>query len=112
MTEFDYVTAMDPEALRRDYPIGEAFTAQYTRLSRDALRARQERDFAAVMAFAWRVPFYQRIWGAKGIQPGDIRSLDDLPKLPSYDKSDIMAAVAAHPPLGDHHGQDAHPPGR
>jgi phenylacetate-CoA ligase len=112
MTDYDYVTAMDPEALRRDYPIGEAFTARYARLSRDELRARQERDFAAVMAFAWRVPFYQRLWGARGIEPGDISGLDDLPKLPSYDKSDIMAAVAAHPPLGDHHGQDAHPPER
>jgi phenylacetate-CoA ligase len=108
----DYFTHADPEALRRDYPVGEAFTAQYTRLSRDALRARQERDFAAVMSFAWRIPFYQRLWRARGIEPGDIRTLDDLPKLPSYDKSDIMASVAAHPPLGDHHGQDAHPPDR
>jgi phenylacetate-CoA ligase len=108
----DYFTHADPDALRRAYPIGEAFTAEYAALSRDALRARQDRDFAAVMAFAWRIPFYQRLWHARGIEPGDIRSLDDLPKLPSYDKSDIMASVAAHPPLGDHHGQDAHPPER
>jgi phenylacetate-CoA ligase len=81
-------------------------------MSRDALRARQERDFRKVMAFAWQVPFYQRLWGAKGIEQGDIQSLDDLPKLPSYDKADIMASVAEHPPIGDFHGQDAHPPER
>jgi phenylacetate-CoA ligase len=50
------------------------------------------------------VPFYQRLWGAKGIEPADIRSLDDLPKLPVYDKADLMASVAAHPPYGDFAG--------
>jgi phenylacetate-CoA ligase len=108
---FDYVTAMEPEAIRRDYPIGPDFPRALA-ISRDELRARQERDFARVMAFAWKVPFYRRLWTAKGIEPGDIRSLEDLPKLPSYDKADIMASVAAHPPLGDFHGQDAHPPER
>ena len=112
MTAFDYVTAMDPDGLRRDYPIGEAFPGALRGISRDALRARQERDFQRILAFAWKVPFYQRLWGAKGIEPGDIRTLDDLPKLPSYDKADIMASVTAFPPLGDFHGQDAHPPGQ
>jgi phenylacetate-CoA ligase len=112
MTEYDYITLMDPDALRRDYPVGDAFRRALVGLSRDALRARQERDFARVMAFAWKVPFYQRLWGAKGIEPGDIRGLDDLPKLPSYDKADIMASVTQFPPMGDFHGQDAHPPER
>jgi len=106
---YDYVTAMNPEALRRDFPIGPDFPHALA-ISRDALRARQERDFSRVMAFAWQVPFYRRLWAAKGIEPGDIGGLDDLPKLPSYDKADIMASVAAHPPLGDFHGQDVHPP--
>jgi len=112
MTAFDYVTAMDPDGLRRDYPIGEAFPGALRGISRDALRARQERDFQRILAFAWKVPFYQRLWGAKGIEPGDIRTLADLPKLPSYDKADIMASVTAFPPLGDFHGQDAHPAGQ
>ncbi|PWS36543.1 CoF synthetase [Falsiroseomonas bella] len=112
MAVFDYVTAMDPEGLRRDYPIGPDFPGALRGLSRDELRARQERDFRKVMAFAWKVPFYQRLWGTKGIEPGDIGGLDDLPKLPSYDKADIMASVAEHPPIGDFHGQDAHPPER
>jgi phenylacetate-CoA ligase len=112
MTAFDYVTAMDPDGLRRDYPIGETFPGALRGISRDALRARQERDFQRILAFDWKVPFYQRLWGAKGIERGDIRTLDDLPKLPSYDKADIMASVTAFPPLGDFHGQDAHPAGQ
>ena len=47
-----------------------------------------------------------RAWGAKGIDAGDIRGLDGLPRLPSYDKADIMESVANFPPLGDFHGQD------
>ncbi|MBU8539586.1 phenylacetate--CoA ligase family protein [Falsiroseomonas tokyonensis] len=112
MPVFDYVTAMDHPALLRDYPIGPDFPQALQGVSRDALRARQEADFAKIMAFGWKVPFYQRLWGAKGIEPGDIKGLDDLPKLPAYDKSDLMASVAAYPPLGDFHGQDAHPPER
>jgi phenylacetate-CoA ligase len=112
MPVFDYVTAMDHPALLRDYPIGPDFPHALQGLSRDALRARQDRDFRKLLDFAWKVPFYQRLWGAKGIEPGDIKGLDDLPKLPAYDKSDLMASVAAHPPLGDFHGRDAHPPER
>lgn len=112
MTVFDYVTAMDHPALLRDFPIGADYPGALRGLSRDALRARQDADFRKLLAFAWKVPFYQRLWGAKAIEPGDIKGLDDLPKLPSYDKSDLMASVAAHPPIGDFHGQDAHPPER
>ena len=112
MPGFDYVTAMDHSALLRDFPIGPDFPSALRRVSRDALRARQDADFRRLLAFAWQIPFYQRLWGAKGIEPGDIRGLDDLPKLPAYDKSDLMASVAAYPPIGDFHGQDVHPPER
>jgi phenylacetate-CoA ligase len=109
---YDYITAMDPGALRRDFPIGPDFPGRLARLSRDELQARQDRDFRRLVAFAWKVPFYQRLWGARGIEPGDIKGLDDLPKLPSYDKTDIMESVARFPPLGDFHGQDVHPADR
>jgi phenylacetate-CoA ligase len=104
MTYFD---AADPAAIARDYPAMDALRG----LSRDALRARQEARFRQVMAFAWRVPFYRRLWGKAGAEPGDVRSLDDLPKLPAYDKADLMASVADHPPIGDFHGQDCHADG-
>ena len=64
------------------------------------------------MAFAWRVPFYERLWRKAGAAPGDIRALDDIVKLPSYAKADLMESVEAHPPIGDFHGRDAHPGGK
>jgi phenylacetate-CoA ligase len=104
MSHPSYFEALDIRALLDAYPIGGAFTERYTKLSRDELRHRQESRFARLMARGWEVPFYRRHWSGRGIEPGDIRNLDDLPKLPTFDKSDLMASIAAYPPLGDFHG--------
>jgi phenylacetate-CoA ligase len=104
MTYPTYFEALDARQLLADYPIGDQFVQRFTAMSRDELRARQERDFARLMARGWEVPFYQRLWSAKGIEPGDIRTLDDIGKLPVYDKTDLMASVALYPPFGDFGG--------
>ena len=106
MTFPTYFEALDAKQVLEDYPVGDAFVCRYTAMSRDELRARQERDFAKLMARGWQIPFYQRLWGAKGIEPGDITGLDDIGKLPVYDKSDLMASVADYPPFGDFGGAD------
>lgn len=111
MTPPTYFDAMDYPALLADYGRPEEF-ARFAAMSRDALRARQEARFARVMAFAWTVPFYRRHWGAKGVEPGDIKGLEDIVHLPPYGKSDLMASVEAHPPIGDFHGLDSYAPGR
>jgi phenylacetate-CoA ligase len=107
-----YFDVADVPAIRRDYPIGDAFLRHFAGMSRDELRAVQARRLRGVLAFAWKVPFYRRLWGAAGIEPGDVRGLDDLSKLPTYSKSDLMESLEAHPPLGDFHGLDTHPPER
>jgi phenylacetate-CoA ligase len=56
------------------------------------------------MERGWQIPFYQRLWRACGIEPGDIRGLPDITKLPVYDKSDLMTSIAEHPPYGDYAG--------
>jgi phenylacetate-CoA ligase len=90
-----------------DYPLDLPGT--YARMSRDELRGLQEVRFARLMARGWDIPFYRRLWGAKGLEPGDIRGLDDIVKLPVYDKTDLMASVAAHPPYGDFGGRGSDP---
>ena len=44
------------------------------------------------------------------MEPGDIRALDDITRLPCYSKADLMVSIKAHPPLGDFHGLDSTPP--
>ena len=96
--------ALDIKQMLADYPIGEAFTARYSAMSRDELFAWQNRQFLKLMKRGWQLPFYQRLWSAQGIEPGDIRGLDGITKLPVYDKSDLMASIASHPPFGEFAG--------
>lgn len=109
MTQPSYFDCIDAAALARDYPVGPGMRERFTAMSADELRALQDRRFRALMARGWQIPFYQRLWGAKGIEPGDIRGLDDIGRLPTYDKSDLMASIAAQPPLGDFHGLSSTP---
>ena len=101
-----YFDEADPARVLGEYPIGAAFLNSCARLSADELRALQERRFTALMRRGWEIPFYRRHWGSVGIEPGDIEGIDDLAKLPTFSKSDLMASVEAYPPYGDFHGMD------
>lgn len=104
MTYPTYFEALDHKQMLADYPVGDAFVQRYKAMSRDELFAIQNAQFVKLMERGWDIPFYQRLWGAKGIETGDIASLEDIGKLPVYDKSDLMASIAEHPPYGDFHG--------
>ena len=101
-----YFDAFDHQKLLEDYPIGEAFLKRFQKMSPDELRAIQEKRFRRLMAVGWRIPFYQRHWGKAGLEAGDVKSLDDIAKLPTYSKSDLMESVAKCPPLGDFHSPE------
>jgi phenylacetate-CoA ligase len=56
-----------------------------------------------VMAWAWeRAPFYRTRWQAAGLEPGDVKSLDDFARVPTIAKADLRADQAAHPPFGSY----------
>ena len=105
-TYFDCINA---DAFRAEHPIGDEFMAFAKNISRDELFSRQDRQFKSCVARAWKTPFYQRLWGEKGIEPGDINGLADIEKLPTYDKSDLMASIALKPPFGDFDGLESYP---
>lgn len=102
--EKTYLETFDIHQLLDEFPIDQRFTERFRKLSRDELFARQDAMFRRCVARAWQIPFYQRLWGGAGIEPGDIGGLADIGKLPVYGKHEIMASVEAHPPLGDFHG--------
>ncbi len=104
-----YMRLVDGAALLAEFPLGAGFLETYRGVGPEALRSRQERMFRRCVARAWTTPFYRRFWGAGGIEPGDIGGLDDLPRLPVFDKSDIMASIDRSPPFGDFSGRDAYP---
>lgn len=105
-----YFDAAELATLRDQHPIGEAFETQARTMSRDERHAQQNRLFLRCVERAWQTGFYQRLWGAQGIERGDIQSLDDIAKLPTFDKSDLMASIAEHPPFGDFGGFELNDP--
>ena len=106
-----YFEEARPDRLLEEYPAGAAFLAGPARLGPDELRTLQDRRFRRVVARGWEVPFYARRWRAAGLEPGDVRSLDDIGKLPPFSKQDLMESVREHPPFGDFHGMDRGPAG-
>lgn len=99
-----YFEAARLDEIAAEHPIGDDFVQFATAISREELRERQDRLFRRALERAWRTPFYRRLWGKAGIEPGDVKGLDDIGKLPVFDKSDLMESIAEHPPFGDFAG--------
>jgi phenylacetate-CoA ligase len=99
-----YWRSLDFEALTREFPPPPDYFRTTFRVSRDELRAIQEKRFLATVARGWEIPFFRRHWGAAGLEPADIRELDDLAKIPPYDVHHIRESIERAPPFGDFMG--------
>ncbi|MGH6611168.1 MAG: hypothetical protein ACRECQ_13025, partial [Burkholderiaceae bacterium] len=99
-----YWRSLDFEQLTRDYPPPPDYFRTTYRMPRDALRALQEKRFLATVKRGWEIPFFQRHWRAAGLDPGNIRSLDDLQKIPPYSVYEIRESIERNPPFGDFMG--------
>jgi phenylacetate-CoA ligase len=100
-----YHAAIDWQAFERDYPPPDVFEETLFKWPRERLRALQDERFLATVERGWKNPFYARYWRTAGLEPGDLKGLDDLPKIPSYTSDDVARDQDEHPPLG--HFNDA-----
>jgi phenylacetate-CoA ligase len=65
------------------------------RLSEDAMRAHQERQLRRVVRWAARrTPYYRHWFRSSAIEPGDIRGLEDLSRLPILERADLVGDAA------------------
>ena len=99
-----YWRSLDFDALTRDFPPPPDYFDKVFRISRDELRERQETRFLATVKRGWEIPFFQRHWDSAGLEPGDIRALDDLSKLPPYTVKELRESIERNPPFGDFMG--------
>jgi phenylacetate-CoA ligase len=77
------------------------------RLPVDALRALQTERLTAAVRYVYEATaFWRRKFDERGITPHDIRTLDDLPRIPFSTKSQLIADQAEHPPFGSYVGAD------
>jgi len=75
--------------------------------SREELRRIQTEKLVAAVRFAHaRIPFHRRRFEQIGLEPGDIRSLDDLRRIPITTKQEMAADLEADPPWGTYTSVD------
>lgn len=73
----------------------------------DELRRLQEEKLRAQMAYLKdRSPFYQKKFAGAGVGFEDVRTVEDLRKLPFTVKTEIRESLAAQPPFGLHLAAD------
>jgi phenylacetate-CoA ligase len=71
-------------------------------LPKDQLRALQLVKLQRLVARAWdQSPFHRRLYERAGVKPGQIKTLDDLRRLPFMTREDWMACQAERPLFGD-----------
>ena len=75
-------------------------------LPREQLRTLQEEGLRALVrrVFDQPVPFFKRKLEGAGIGPDDVKTLEDLTRVPRTTKDELRASEAEHPPLGDYRG--------
>lgn len=68
-------------------------------LPREKLRELQLRKFQRILRWAYdNSPFYRRLYRAAGLEPGDVKTFEDIRKVPKTDKS-MLREIQARPPF-------------
>ena len=94
-----YFSGFDVKEILTDHPIDKEFTDKFIAMSKDELRSIQEKKFLKCVNRAWNIPFYEKHWKRDGLVPGDINKLEDIVKIPTFEKKDLMNSIANNPPL-------------
>lgn len=72
-------------------------------MPRERLRELQSQRLREQVAYVYgNSTFYRRKFDEVGLEPGDIQSVDDLPKLPFTTKDELRRSQAEAPPFGSH----------
>lgn len=73
--------------------MGNYYQSEIECASREQIRAWQDERLVRQVRHVWEhVPYYRRLMEQKGVEPGDIRSTEDLYKLPFLTKDDLRDA--------------------
>ena len=95
-----YRNAIDFDALYAEYPLPDTWYDTVFKWPAERVRELQNRRFLETVAAGWKNGFYAPRWRAAGLEPGDIKSLDDIVKLPVFTSDDIKDDQRDHAPFG------------
>ena len=102
-----YHDAIDRARLYRDYPVPDVFERTVYRWPAGRVRELQNERFLRCVEHAWNNPFYRKRWRAAGLEPGDVRSIDDSHRIPTYNSDDVKRDQLENPPFGEFHNVSA-----
>ena len=105
-----YHGSIDWAQLHRDYPVPDVFAETVYKWPAGRVRELQNERFLRCVEHAWNNPFYRKRWRAAGLEPGDVASIDDSHKIPTYNSDDVKRDQLENPPFGEFH--DVGPAGR
>ena len=98
-----YHASIDWAQLHRDYPVPDVFEKTVYKWPADRVRDLQNERFLRCVEHAWNNPFYRKRWRAAGLEPGDVTSIDDSHKIPTYNSDDVKRDQLENPPFGEFH---------
>ena len=79
----------------------EHMMPEYEVMSKDEILALQFRRFKTEIEGAWKnSPFYKQKFSKEDLEPGDIKTLDDIVRIPMTTKEELVKDVEKHPPYG------------
>ena len=95
---------METKQRQINYP-GAPESAAVETASPNQLKLWKEERLRSLYQRTWEHNrFYRNRWQEHGIRADDIRSLDDIAKLPVISKTDLETDLAVHPPFGTYQG--------
>ncbi len=91
------------QLMRSHQPPPDYFDGDYL-ATREDIEARQLLALQARAARTYDVPFFRKRWDQAGFRPDQLRTLEDLWRVPPYTVDDLRRSIEEHPPLGDYQG--------
>jgi len=90
-----------PEEGDRTKPFSESIWSQVEILPWERIKEIQLEKFQYLVKFAYEnSPFYRKKWEESGIKPSDVKTLEDVAKLPVLTKEDFQRDQMENPPYG------------
>jgi phenylacetate-CoA ligase len=97
--------SIDWDKLFAKFPVPDVFEKTVYKWPRERIRSLQNERFLEAVARGWQNEFYRHRWQAAGLEPGDIRSIDEARNIPTFNSDDIKDDQQQNPPFGLIHGQ-------
>jgi len=83
-------------------PEGPLYEPEIQTMPRETLLALQEERLRDAVARAAEIPFWKRKLDEAGLGPDDVKTRDDLLRVPRTIKDELRASQVEHPPFGDY----------